>query len=233
MSQSLPLFRAFQQNGAACWRAPYGEVAIPSFIQGISTRNRDRRKILWEESQSLPLFRAFQHWEVIAMRDRRKICRNPFLYSGHFNPRREKGRYGGNVRRNPFLYSGHFNNPSGFPIYFVFLSQSLPLFRAFQQEDEDRGVLGLSGQSQSLPLFRAFQHYARENQKKSTHGACRNPFLYSGHFNLAVLRAREGGSWGVAIPSFIQGISTKSFMGGVYHGGQSRNPFLYSGHFNI
>ena len=37
----------------------------------------------------------------------------------------------------------------------------------------------------------------------------------------------------VAIPSFIQGISTPPPYGGGVQVGIGRNPFLYSGHFNI
>ena len=65
-------------------------VAIPSFIQGISTQLLYLLMLLmlkWLLSQSLPLFRAFQQYQN---RDPSPIaiyqCRNPFLYSGHFNP---------------------------------------------------------------------------------------------------------------------------------------------------
>ncbi len=62
----------------------------------------------------------------------------------------------------------------------------------------------------------------------------RNPFFYSGHFNwLSKLRGREISGM-VAIPSFIQGISTQKSRS--YWGlGKNccRNPFFYSGHFNV
>ena len=62
MSQSLPLFRAFQQGILDVLRRVEPLlVAIPSFIQGISTRHREVEGIpRRQESQSLPLFRAFQ-----------------------------------------------------------------------------------------------------------------------------------------------------------------------------
>ena len=44
---------------------------------------------------------------------------------------------------------------------------------------------------------------------------------------------RKNLKWLVAIPSFIQGIST-TIAGSLYQSAASgRNPFLYSGHFNI
>ncbi len=138
MSQSLPLFRAFQLSQKNIKVEIPPPVAIPSFIQGISTA---------EMSES----------EKIAA-----ACRNPFLYSGHFNLREleEEERY-------------------------RVMSQSLPLFRAFQPyERHDRQYRVSVSTSQSLPLFRAFQ-LSRTN--------C-SPF-----------RRRDG----VAIPSFIQGISTR------------------------
>ncbi len=64
MSQSLPLFRAFQQ----------GDNKIVH--------------VLRIKSQSLPLFRAFQQEGIDMIEDLILLCRNPFLYSGHFNYRR-------------------------------------------------------------------------------------------------------------------------------------------------
>ena len=61
--------------------------------------------------------------------------------------------------------------------------------------------------SQSLPLFRAFQ-------------------LVYGKVGYVPYLAF------VAIPSFIQGISTKA-KADVPRVGSGRNPFLYSGHFNL
>ena len=60
-SQSLLLFRAFQQGGEVVITSPSQDVAIPSFIQGISTDFLyEREKEIFEGSQSLLLFRAFQ-----------------------------------------------------------------------------------------------------------------------------------------------------------------------------
>ncbi len=89
--------------------------------------------------------------------------RNPFLYSGHFNNILVSDLFENFLEgRNPFLYSGHFNErvrrmnedqilvaiPSfiqGISTYMVGTfnphrrgaSQSLPLFRAFQQDIYD------------------------------------------------------------------------------------------------
>ena len=94
-------------------------------------------------------------------------------------------------------------------LHFV-LSQSLLLFRAFQQSIPDSQALQPRYESQSLPLFRAFQPGTRRTDFGFMTGG-RNPFFYSGHFN-------SWGKWGeeekhlVAIPSFIQGISTNSSL---------------------
>ena len=109
-SQSLPLFRAFQHNdlgdmyyikekvaipsfiqgistlAMAKVTMPALSVAIPSFIQGISTIIKNNcffyKNVL---SQSLPLFRAFQHFQSKPYIKKGEVGRNPFLYSGHFN----------------------------------------------------------------------------------------------------------------------------------------------------
>ena len=92
-------------------RSNYSMVAIPSFIQGISTAK-----------------------DLISGRTIAELSRNPFLYSGHFNLG-EEGSVKLSVKegRNPFFYSGHFN------LFFylltyknILMSQSLLLFRAFQ-----------------------------------------------------------------------------------------------------
>ena len=62
------------------------KVAIPSFIQGISTMLGGAiLSLLCLMSQSLPLFRAFQRAVQALGRRGSTTCRNPFLYSGHFN----------------------------------------------------------------------------------------------------------------------------------------------------
>ena len=89
----------------------------------------------------------------------------------------------------------------------ICLSQSLPLFRAFQHK-YDLSFPFIIELSQSLPLFRAFQQEkAREFVRRRRES--RNPFLYSGHFNKTDLSLCNRFTFtGVAIPSFIQGIST-------------------------
>ena len=90
----------------------YG-VAIPSFIQGISTRGRILHGV-----------------RII-------LSRNPFFYSGHFNFFQGK----------PYIQGGEVE------------SQSLLLFRAFQLSIWQEGKKGEVKLSQSLLLFRAFQLY--------------------------------------------------------------------------
>ncbi len=135
-------------------------VAIPSFIQGISTD--EEQKFILEEydvSQSLLLFRAFQLTLPVAIPSFFYLCRNPFFYSGHFN------------------WEGEDWNE-----FYMMMSQSLLLFRAFQLSQSHSSLPPYGGESQSLLLFRAFQ--------------------------LLLLYPYMGEGRGVAIPSFIQGIST-------------------------
>ncbi len=110
------------------------------------------------------------------------------------------------------------------------MSQSLLLFRAFQQDRMGgKGEHRCGGVSQSLLLFRAFQPDGTRQE-----------------FSLALLpsqslllfRAFQHRSWQtvwrgrVAIPSFIQGISTLQDHRSVRRLRLGRNPFFYSGHFN-
>ncbi len=156
-SQSLLLFRAFQRDKYLGGGFIREIVAIPSFIQGISTGGSMMKDIKERLSQSLLLFRAFQPslWEERKTGSGRR--RNPFFYSGHFNNAEGDcwGRrsWGG---RNPFFYSGHFNYPR-YRGYSPNSSQSLLLFRAFQPLREYLRLQTLLGGSQSLLLFRAFQ----------------------------------------------------------------------------
>ena len=84
-SQSLLLFRAFQLMERRVLCICEVEVAIPSFIQGISTRSGARTAWIHEVSQSLLLFRAFQQICQKSHKGGKGMSRNPFFYSGHFN----------------------------------------------------------------------------------------------------------------------------------------------------
>ena len=139
-------------------------VAIPSFIQGISTGGTPlwRCSPMESRSQSLPLFRAFQHEEFRYVLESYEVQSQslPLFRAFQQGERRCGGVPRWRAGRNPFLYSGHFNTRSSGMCW---------------------------------------------NRMRSS----RNPFLYSGHFNIMI--------WGiciilrrniVAIPSFIQGIST-------------------------
>ena len=85
-------------------------VAIPSFIQGISTKSMHLLGLGRPQPVAIPSFIQgistinISTWNSISL-----FCRNPFLYSGHFNKIRDKCHNGEGT-----------------------LSQSLPLFRAFQ-----------------------------------------------------------------------------------------------------
>ena len=112
------------------------------------------------------------------------------------------------------------------------MSQSLPLFRAFQLVVDEEGNYYVDSESQSLPLFRAFQHIVL-TPHALYRAEGRNPFLYSGHFNLIPSDDTDKGyAWVVAIPSFIQGISTRRGGRNNLPFKRCRNPFFYSGHFN-
>ncbi len=136
-------------------------VAIPSFIQGISTRAEVCNWGVWCSASRNPFFYSGHfntHKEIIRLF--MSSGRNPFFYSGHFNKQiRKKSHKGGKDSRNPFFYSGHFNKEI------------------------------------NIYLGRWFF-------------TCRNPFFYSGHFNKSDRAWWKCSSCSVAIPSFIQGIST-------------------------
>ena len=107
-SQSLLLFRAFQQNPHLFSQQPC-KVAIPSFIQGISTIS--------------PWFRS--SWSASR--------RNPFFYSGHFNLRYLLRSKWEELRvAIPSFIQGISTYAGGRYLVIALLSQSLPLFRAFQ-----------------------------------------------------------------------------------------------------
>ncbi len=158
-----PFFYSGHFNRGADSRRSLGIrlVAIPSFIQGISTQlgRSSPPSASSFRSQSLPFFRAFQRRQKGNRRVRSSACRNPFLFSGHFN-RRTTARSLQQRRRgrNPFLFSGHFN------------------------AKRDYGAGPQIDRSQSLPFFRAFQHWEGENEEEF-YNLSRNPFLFSGHFN--------------------------------------------------
>ena len=158
-------------------------VAIPSFIQGISTQLLvEPLAGGWQVSQSLPLFRAFQlqvpPWFRSSWSASVAI---PSFIQGISTAMSWVFQDIERWSRNPFLYSGHFNS---------------------EEASDSEGYVV----SQSLPLFRAFQPYA----------------------SLWLLRRSSQ----VAIPSFIQGISTQDSREIKIKIKYGRNPFLYSGHFN-
>ena len=85
-SQSLHFLRAFQQK--LKWKREREKklVAIPSFSQGISTGGPDVCIYkVYEESQSLHFLRAFQLLEQLTEKKLEPVCRNPFIFLGHFN----------------------------------------------------------------------------------------------------------------------------------------------------
>ena len=188
MSQSLPLFRAFQQN--LCWKAMMSS---------------------WTQSQSLPLFRAFQlitveegeivvqpsrnpflysgHFnknEVNMMRIENNWGRNPFLYSGHFNtsPSQDCREIKIKVGRNPFLYSGHFNSVKLTLKEEIYKCRNPFLYSGHFNINPWGAILFYKRKSQSLPLFRAFQQHGNYYVDSEDDENGRNPFLYSGHFNV-------------------------------------------------
>ena len=93
-----------------------------------------------------------------------KVCRNPFLYSGHFNLSRQSSlRSGRKGSRNPFLYSGHFNEIEGTLENFIKKLVAIPSF-----------IQGISTQNKETSPAGIYQY-------------SRNPFLYSGNFNYLYL----------------------------------------------
>ncbi len=143
---------------------------------------------MWDrvESQSLPLFRAFQLEVPLFDHQELKSSRNPFLYSGHFNTASSwnSALHCFQRSRNPFLYSGHFNKFLGRLEVGDHGCRNPFLYSGhFNEISFDMETIIEISRSQSLLLFRAFQ----------LDGGC--------VFTTAVL-------WDVAIPSFIQGIST-------------------------
>ena len=138
------------------------------------------------------------------------------------------------------------------------MSQSLPLFRAFQlviphiQRALSNNLVAIPSFIQgistcqpwnmvefSVKLGRNPFLYSGHFNTKSrglcwSRMMCRNPFLYSGHFNAIEQSWEQTRKQVVAIPSFIQGISTWSIWRLTPPPRkEGRNPFLYSGHFNI
>ncbi len=190
----------------------YKYVAIPSFIQGISTDFlqgvSNPRKLV-----AIPSFIQGISTSIITGEGREINIwgRNPFLYSGHFNNDyliNDKIIF--SPRRNPFLYSGHFNYLKGYKeIHRHCKSQSLPLFRAFQQIKTEASKMERNGSCRNPFLYSGhFNFHLWWWIMVRSRG--RNPFLYSGHFNCNLVGAFNPHRRGVAIPSFIQGISTNT-----------------------
>ena len=134
-------------------------VAIPSFIQGISTGGEEKQSFSMIKSQSLLLFRAFQRYERSVAQEGGQHTSQSLLLFRAFQPSYFIWSISYLLGRNPFLYSGHFNR-----IETPWGTERFPL------------------ESQSLPLFRAFQH-GSESESRKDRRQSRNPFLYSGHFN--------------------------------------------------
>ncbi len=188
MSQSLLLFRAFQHKY---------NLSFPFIIE--------------YESQSLLLFRAFQLNIKIKEIDKDTASRNPFFYSGHFNLGAILVRRVGDVVcRNPFFYSGHFNKhiPQIEEVLNEKMSQSLLLFRAFQLSYLLEIDLYIFLSVCRNPFFYSGHFNCKGKGRGSLERLCRNPFFYSGHFNSPVPLSSHIRHSEVAIPSFIQGIST-------------------------
>ena len=106
MSQSLPLFRAFQLevNGVKIFETELSQ-SLPlfrAFQQEVLSRVQETA-----ESQSLPLFRAFQQDELFEQNNTQS--RNPFHFLGHFNTGLAKEIERRIACRNPFHFLGHFN----------------------------------------------------------------------------------------------------------------------------
>ena len=89
-------------------------VAIPSFIQGISTGGTPlwRCSPMESRSQSLPLFRAFQHEEFRYVLESYEVQSQslPLFRAFQHNDLGDMYYIKEKHSRNPFLYSGHFNN---------------------------------------------------------------------------------------------------------------------------
>ena len=221
-SQSLPFFRAFQHRApVSCRGGNLGSQSLP-FFRAFQQASGYAGNLWTAESQSLPFFRAFQPAEALLLEMHRHILSQSLPFFRAFQPTKvydsgEKltvvaipsffqGISTGiqavteapskKASRNPFLFSGHFN--AGLISILIWTSPN---------------------QSQSLPFFRAFQQQTYELLKQGTWES-RNPFIYSGHFNTPTELLRGRLTLSVAIPSFIQGISTvwEDFLWGVFTG---------------
>ena len=140
-----------------------------------------------ERSQSLLLFRAFQQWTQEAFILMIVLSQSLLLFRA-FQP-------------SPSAIYQHIRKEQ---------SQSLLLFRAFQRDEWDEVLEGIRQLSQSLLLFRAFQpsvvspkwgsisvsqslllfrafQLAKQVGVSKEDFKGRNPFFYSGHFNLYYL----------------------------------------------
>ena len=186
------------------------------------------------------------------------ICRNPFIFLGHFNlcpvclePSEDC--------RNPFIFLGHFNQ-----INMMYMqrerekSQSLHFLRAFQPLKGGRAMADLKELRRNPFIFLGHFNFPAGKVFLRLRRKCRNPFIFLGHFNFWLLRyARFWAYQEVAIPSFSQGISTmyglkqklsdsvasqslhflRAFQQIFSYGvrqklADCRNPFIFLGHFN-
>ena len=188
LSQSLPLFRAFQ--------LPF----IPVILYGLSLM-----------SQSLPLFRAFQQERLIEhfyIQD--NLSQSLPLFRAFQLEKKEFYPSSLLWVAIPSFIQGISTSMGEFSVKRARRTVAIPSFiQGISTSGEWEGVESNITQSQSLPLFRAFQLIF------SIWGICfslicRNPFLYSGHFNNLFGDEWTEGDLEVAIPSFIQGISTMS-----------------------
>ncbi len=138
--------------------------------------------------------------------------RNPFFYSGHFNLAGSDRR----KRANLNVAIPSFIQGISTPVSMTSLtsplwgSQSLLFFRAFQPSPICKGIRRFTAMSQSLLFFRAFQPLevaieeaedlrdvaipsffqgistAKQASITNNIKISRNPFFFSGHFNIIV-----------------------------------------------
>ena len=143
MSQSLPLFRAFQPKVYVVCLNPQRQTSrnpfhfLGHFNEFAKNLNLDK----YLESQSLPLFRAFQQKRALSLAN---ICT---LQSQSL----------------PLFRAFQQKRALSLANICTLQSQSLPLFRAFQLDIQTgRLYVYIKLSSQSLPLFRAFQQKVRK-----------------------------------------------------------------------
>ena len=134
------------------------------------------------------------------------------------------------------------------------LSQSLLFFRAFQRDlgatsclrteavaipsffqgISTRGAQGAGGNNRSFrrnPFFFSGHFNLLQNREEDGGVFSRNPFFFSGHFN-AFWRKSKDGKYERRNPFFFSGHFNSMKQGGYVVPILGRNPFFFSGHFN-